>query len=252
MQIDIEYTVRLPGHITNLGRDAGKEKNIGYINDNNNGDIVTMDCNSIYTQIDKCDWNYIQNINGEICTWYKLTVGYVGAHYKKWSDGIDTIVYLHDYILSKYEPKPGPDFSVDHINGDKLDNRHINLRWATQSLQNKNMDKRTRKHNAKPLPDGLDIIISNCKQHFNRFNVVDKSIATAFQLWVNSVENVLPKYVEYCDEIYNKEKGLRRQFFRINKHPSQQSISSSKSGIVSLEEKFNDIIQKLILLEHST
>ena len=114
------------------------------------------------------------------------------------------------------------------------------------------MDKRARKYNAKPLPDELDVIIGKCKEQFSKFNIDDRSTATAFQLWVNSNENTLPKYVEYLDEIYDKPKQLRRQFFRINKHPSKQSSSSSKSRAVSLEEKFNDIIQQLIVLEHVT
>ena len=41
------------------------------------------------------------------------------------------------------------DYSVDHIN------RVNNLRWATQSEQNKNTDKRTRKYNARELPQDI-------------------------------------------------------------------------------------------------
>lgn len=34
--------------------------------------------------------------------------------------------------------KPGPDYTVDHINGNKLDNRIENLRWATRVQQGVN------------------------------------------------------------------------------------------------------------------
>lgn len=237
----------LPGHTMQFGKDAGKEKNDAYFDKNTN--IVYINCNeNYYTLIDVDDYNYTLTIDNRPITWYKMETGYVCCYITN-ELGTRSYIYLHDYILRRQTPKPGADQSVDHINGNKLDNRKCNLRWATQALQNQNMDKRKRKYNAKALPDELDIIIHNCKEQFSKFNIVDKSKGSAFQLWVNSDENNLPKYVEYCDELYNKEKGLRRQFFRINKHPSKQTISSSKAGTVSLEEKFNDIIHKLQILE---
>ncbi len=48
--------------------------------------------------------------------------------------------------------------------------------------------KRARKHNARPLPEGL-------------------------------TQEMLPKYVVYYHECYNKERQLFREFFKIEKHP---------------------------------
>lgn len=243
---DFQNCIKLQGHINNIGKDAGIVKNEAYHDQINN--VIYIKCNDMYyTIIDAIDYNHTIIVDGKRITWYQMTNGYVGAHIK--INFIEINIYLHYHILNNIKPKPGLNYSVDHINGNKLDNRRCNLRWADQSLQNKNMDKRARKHNAKPLPAELDKIIKDCKDKYNKFNIVDKSKATAFQLWVNNDENVLSKYIEYMDEVYNKEKGLRRQFFRINKHPSGNIISSSKSGAVSMENKFNDIIEKLMILE---
>lgn len=47
-------------------------------------------------------------------------------------------VYLHHII------KPYNGISIDHINQIKLDNREVNLRYATQAVQNQNQSKRKR------------------------------------------------------------------------------------------------------------
>jgi hypothetical protein len=62
-----------------------------------------------------------------------------------------------------------------------------NLRIINQSAQNENIGKKSRKHNAKPLPEGI-------------------------------THEDLPKYVVY----YNERNGnTRREFFTVEKHPLQ-------------------------------
>ncbi len=129
-------------------------------------------------------------------------------------------ITLHSFIIKNKDPNDekinDKKYSIDHINRDKLDNRRENLRWATQSVQNSNTDKRNRKKIAKSLPAGI-------------------------------TQDMMPKYVYYCKECYNKEKQLYREFFRIEKHPklNKKCISSSKSSKITIIQKLTEITTKV-------
>ena len=96
-----------------------------------------------------------------------------------------TQIYLHQYLMNLWGQGKGT-VSIDHINRDKLDNRLQNLRYASSSLQNSNMDKKNRQYNAQELPPGI-------------------------------TQDMLPKYVYYSKEILHKgtDKEYARDYFRI-------------------------------------
>ena len=124
---------------------------------------------------------------------------------------------LHQIVIDLNninKPDDDNEYSIDHINRDTLDNRVVNLRWATRSEQLMNADKRVRKYNAKELPEGI------------------------------SPEDI-PKWVTYNKEVYNKETGATREFFRIEKHPRMKDWASSKSNKVSIQDKLAETYKKL-------
>lgn len=71
----------------------------------------------------------------------------------------------------------------------------------------------------------------------------------AIELPVDISENMIPKYVVYYKECYNKDKMLFREFFKIEKHPKlinyKKHLTSSKSKKITIVEKLEQI--KIIL-----
>lgn len=142
------------------------------------------------------------------------------------------MIYLHALIMEHMFQGKGNN-SVDHIDRNPFNNRRHNLRIVTQSEQNENTGKRqrfpvgkssipgggrSRKHNAKKLPDGL-------------------------------LQSEIPKYVVYYREKYAPEKY--RDFFRIEKHPLQKTgqfknkWATSKSMGLSIQQKLQQAVGKL-------
>lgn len=203
------------GHIPTIGKSSGQELNKYWLvcdKDNLKNKYYAMHCKvDKITYISEKSINYIlkeQNTNKPY-TWYLMKNGYIGAH------GITNGLYLHQ-LIAKTELGEGEEGkSVDHINRNKMDNRIENLRWATQSEQNSNTDKRNRKHNAKPLPEGLK-------------------------------QSDIPKYVVYYHEILNKETGRFREYFKIEKHPKLDKIwIGTKSMSISIQDKLQIAKDKL-------
>lgn len=168
------------------------------------------------TKVDTCIVNELRKLS-----WCRHKSDKSKQLYAKHSHNTDAEDYLHRYILiDLYKiPKPPDDgkyYSVDHINHeDTLDNRLSNLHWADQSQQNQNTGKRTRKHNARQLPEGV-------------------------------LEEYMPKFVTYNEETYGND-AKTRSFFRIENHPALSNWSSTKSDKYSPLEKLAQTYEKLNL-----
>jgi hypothetical protein len=62
------------------------------------------------------------------------------------------MIHLHRVIATVFIPNPDGKRCVDHINGDKLDNRICNLRWATHT---ENMRNKKPIYKISTLPRGV-------------------------------------------------------------------------------------------------
>jgi len=185
---------RHEGIIQRMGKSAGIESNWYYdALDPEKNECILMFCRPEgYTIIDKESLQRIREIEQRLITWFIMQNGYVAGHIM--TDNGRTNIYLHQFLMNHRGYGVG-NVSIDHVNQNKLDNRMKNLRIATQSEQNKNRGKVSRKHNAKELPDGLK-------------------------------QSDLPKFVIYYKE---KHGNSTREFFTVEKHPIQKL---KESGVV--------------------
>ena len=77
---------------------------------------------------------------------------------------------------------------------------------------------------------------------------------SAIELPIELKQDMIPKYVVYYKECYNKEKKLYREFFKIEKHPLmtiKKVITSSKSNKISILEKLEQIKKLLNDIENN-
>ena len=218
----IEY---IQGHYTPIGREAfllknpiwkikniHKEEQYEYLMYCEKNTIVRL-CEKSYQKLNEYEKN--SNNNNKLI-FYKNTNGYICGNNK---------LFIHQIIMDCYGNGKGTNtISVDHIDRDPLNNRMDNLRLATHKEQQENSKgvikgtKRTRKTNARPLPEGI-------------------------------TQDMLRKYVIYYKECYNKEKELYREFFRVEKHPKlEKQWTTTKSGKISILDKLklaNDVVDNL-------
>jgi hypothetical protein len=202
------------GHTRNIGFKAGVELNkIWKIKDENKIKYLMYCEPDILCILDKKAILKIKefrktNLNNDKITWNKMSNGYIQG---------SNNMYIHQVITGCYENGRGTmDLSVDHVDRDPLNNCFDNLRIATREEQESNTksadgERRERKHNAKPLPEGI-------------------------------TNDMMRKYVVYYKECYNKEKELYREFFKIEKHPKlEKPWIGSKSNKISIFDKLKEV-----------
>jgi hypothetical protein len=195
------YTVieRIAGHIIKRAPGAGNEANWGYkAKDQNGSEYVLLYCNpGVYTIV---DLDMLEILGKH--TWCIMKTGYPGAHITMGTKR--TMITMHAFLMNHVGHGKGQT-SVDHINQNKLDNRMANLRLASQSEQNANRGKVSRKHNARELPEGL-------------------------------TQEDLPKFIVYYKEkiypVTETNKDKRREFFRVEKHPLQNLKAAEPTAYV--------------------
>jgi hypothetical protein len=216
IQEEHEILQTFNGKVCKMGRFAGEEKNKYWLvkNKETNEEYYIMNCGDNMVKI---DIDSIERIISIDKTWFLCKNGYVAA------DIDDKQINMHAYLMNHIGNGTSKGaLSVDHINRNKLDNRLSNLRLATQSEQNQNTGKRNRKHNAKPLPDGIQ-------------------------------QSDLPKYVTYNAEYKKDDNGERvlfRDYFRIEKHPKLGDTiwTTSKSKAYTIRQKLQQAIDHLDVL----
>ena len=227
-EIEKKYKIikYIPGHINNIGISANQMKNPMWIVKENNKEILLMYCEKD-TIITLCDKSYQKILDfekqiGDKVTFFLQKTGYIVTHIPK-SDGY--LLYIHQIITGCHGNGKGTtNISVDHIDRNPLNNTYDNLRIATRKEQEQNskgiMDgtKRERQKNARPLPEGIE-------------------------------QSMLRKYVVYYHNVYNKEKNLSREYFRVEGHPKLEKIwETTKSEKVTILEKLqqaNNVVDDL-------
>jgi hypothetical protein len=214
----IEY---IQGHHYTLGNDAYVIKNpMWKIRTEKNEEQLLMYCEKdtlcILTQESYqkiLDYERLYNSSKKM-TFYKHQNGYILCSIAS--------LFIHQIITSCHGNGKGTkNVSVDHIDRNPLNNTLENLRVATREEQEQNskgiMDgtKRARKHNAKPLPEGI-------------------------------TQDMMKRYVNYYHEFIDKEQTKSREYFKIEKHPKLGKIwIGTKSNKIPILEKLR-MVNKVV------
>lgn len=204
------------GKIVNLGKNAGIEKNKYYsvLNFNTNEEYYIMNCGN---KLVKIDFESIDKIKQIKHCWYYCKIGYAYSKINKKQ------ISMHCFLMNRFgNEKDG--LSVDHINQNKLDNRLLNLRLVTQSIQNENKPyekKEDSKYN-RNRPLGMENIILPRNMEYRLEN-------EKYHISNGDIKYRIKEYFTYSKYSYNNGKELK----------------SSKSIEKTALEKYNDFIIKL-------
>jgi len=159
----VQYT---PGYgdITNYGEGCTNPNEVYEVEYCGKRTCMMKVAEEAYTMI---DFQYINKIRQYKWSLHKQT-GYICHSVNQTSAkevGNINRIYLHQYVLKYCTGESCPDdCSIDHFNRVKVDNRVVNLRYATQSLQNENR-VRVFSNRQEPPDELKDIGITEYPKH---------------------------------------------------------------------------------------
>jgi hypothetical protein len=203
------------------------------------GVITRLDGSEVYFLIDKEDKEKVKSR-----AWHISSKQYVSSPYK--IGGVRKELYLHNLVMNRivFEGK-GSELTIDHINGNGLDNRKANLRLCTQAQQNRNTSKRARKTTKLPNDIDPDEMPTNVwyappnGAHGDRFVIEIKGI--------DGVEDIVWKTTS-SKSISTREKltsaALKRQQL-IDSSPALYNFIREAELSETLLDEFNEIVSRV-------
>ena len=131
---------------------------------------------------------------------------------------------------------------------------NMNMNMNTNNVSNNNIFNNDNSNNYIPSHDLSNNFFLNLKVNFIKEDYKRLRKNNAIQLPEEIKQEMIPKYVVYYRECYNKEKKLYRDFFKIEKHPqilNKKIYISSKSNKVTILQKLDQIKKILYNIENS-
>jgi hypothetical protein len=220
-----------------IGRPGGEViyNNVLYLNNNYTVCSLKSKDEDVKFVIDTEDFEKIKKLS-----WHKASNNYISNGVIV--DGKRKEVYLHNLIMDRIEFKgKGLKESVDHINRIGFDNRKENLRVITQSEQNLNQSKRSRKVE---LPEDSELLADDIPKHIwyvkangnhgDRFAIELKTENISWK--TTSSKNILLK-----DKLQTAKDKLQ-EYYKLYPHlnPNSDDINNR---VKELTDSYNEIIK---------